>query len=308
MKQFLLLVALSGNLAYGQYSLGLHLDKGHVYLMHVSAKAKGSNEMEGKKMDFSAAMNGISRIRVLEAGEQEFTLEASYDTLHMTMMTPMGRSEFSTSPSLREMAGGKADPMNLPHLLITVSKNGSIKKIMNPDTTGGMLSILKNLPMLEAMKRMMMMRQTGSSGQQKKSNGHKAMKERMELITAVYPDKKVGLHEHWGHSFQADSVLDQMVSTDFELLAYGGGVATIRGHAESKKVSMPKKGPGFPVDLDIASKVESNFSVDAASGWIKSGDFSAETKGQVQIKDSKAPGGARNMPFQLTATISIKAD
>jgi Family of unknown function (DUF6263) len=305
MKYIFLLFFGCTNFAYGQYTLALNLEKGDTYFLKINAINHFSGEIDGKKMAMNAAMTGTMKFKVVKVSAIDYELEASYDTLHITLKGPMGQMEFSAGNSSQDsdFISGPLNIMVSKHINITLLKNGAVSKIDNPDTSG-FSAMLKNFPMAQGMKQMMM-------GHFKKSFSREAMKENMEKFTAIFPNKKVGLNESWGSVIKSDSGSDTTIKTSYQLVSYQSGIAIIKGHTEShsaSKASSAQKQPYglgfmFPVISDLEGESESTIQVSTATGWIKDATFKNEMKGHIQIKgtpDKQAKAGPVHMDSDIT--------
>lgn len=302
MKYLLLLAlfSLCANLADGQYTLGLNLEKGNTYFLKINAITHFDGEMDGRKMAISSAMTGITRFKVAKVSELEYELEANYDSLHLTMITPMGRMEFSSGNSAQDsdLVSGPLNRITSKRFNVTLLKNGAVRKIENPDTAG-FSAMFRGFPLAEGIKMLLM-------GPFKKSFSSGAMKENMEKLTAIFPNKKVKLNESWGSVIRPDSGADNSIKTSYQLVGYQSGVATIKGHSESKTSNTQKQGSRFPAIYDLEWGSESTIQVNAATGWIKEAAIKNELKGHVQLKPPFHKQGKAD-PIQMNADIKISS-
>lgn len=297
MKYILTLVALCTNLAYGQYSLGLNLEKDHTYFLNINTILQANGEMSGQKMQMTSNMTAFARFRVVKASEQEYELEASYDSVHMAIKSPMGQMEFSTNHFSGNNDVGPGGMTN-KHFTVVLLRNGAVRKIENHDTTG-FSSILKNFPMAEGIKQMLMM------GRFNHSFDREAMRKNLEKLTAIFPDKKVNLNDTWGETIMQDSGTDNTIKTNYQLSDYHSGIATIKGNSESKLSSNQKQGNRFPAMFDLHGKSESTIKVDATTGWIKDGEIKQELNGQIKLKTNAGSEEGKPSPIQILATVKI---
>jgi hypothetical protein len=191
------------------------------------------------------------------------------------------------------------------HVNITLLKNGAVSKIDNPDTTG-FANMMKNFPMAQALKQMMMM------GPVKKMFSRESMKENMEKFTAIFPNKKVNINDTWGSVIKPDSASDNTIKTNYQLISYQSGIAVIKGHTESKANSQQKQSGGsgmmmmFPVVYDLDGESESTIQVSTATGWIKEASIKNELKGNIQMKNTSDKQAKPN-PVQMNGTVTISS-
>jgi Family of unknown function (DUF6263) len=300
MKYLFFVLLLSATVARAQYTLALNLDKGNSYFLNINASIHFNGEINGQKMSISSTMTGITRFKVLQATSEGYELEASYDSLHLSMRTPMGLMEFSSGPNSNpdDLTAGTLNMMKNKHFNITLKKNGAISKITNPDTTG-IASLLKHFPMADGIKKMFLM------GHLKQSFNAKAMKENIEKITAIFPDKKVGLNDVWGTTIKPDSGTNSSIKTSYQLTEYAAGTATIKGESTSISSGNQKHTNGFPGTYEMNGKSSSTFKVDASTGWIREADIRSDLSGQIQMSNGSGATNGKGVPVQVIATAKI---
>ena len=289
MKYLFLFFICFADMAYGQYSLSLRLEKGSNYFLKVNSSNHFNGEIDGKKMDLLALMSGAMKFTVLGVTNLGYELGASYDTVHLTIKGPMGQMEFSAGKGLQESdpVAGPLSPFLGRQIHITLLKNGAVSGISNPDTTG-FSGMLAHFPMANMLKQMI----TGSF---KNSFNRETIKEHLEKLTAIFPDKTVALGESWGSVIKPDSGSDNSIKTSYRLVSYESGAAVIKGHSESKAIFTQKnngEGPGFhmPGEGELTGESESTITVNASTGWIREASIKNELKGHIQIKNK--PGAA----------------
>ena len=305
MKNILLLLALSVNMAQAQYSLSLNLQKGNTYSLALNSDNHFNGEMNGQKIAMTTAMTGIMKFKVLSVSDTGYQLEASYDTLHFAVKSPMGNMEFSSGNSTDDnLANGPMNMMGNKHFEITILKNGAVSDIKSPDTTE-FSTMMKNFPMIQGMKQMMMM------GPMKHSFSKEAMKENMEKMTAVFPNKKVKLNETWSSVIQPDSNMDHSLKTTYQLISYADGIAIIKGHTETKASGGHKQANGFGMMLPLTYNLEgesfSTIQINTNTGWIKQAEIKNELKGNVQMKN-KDNKETKNDPIQMEGMLTISGN
>jgi Family of unknown function (DUF6263) len=263
MKTIFILLPFLANLAFGQYKLALNLQKGNTYSLAFNSTTKFVGETNGQKTVVSALSTGIMRFKVINSSDTGYTLEASCDSFRFSMKTPLGKMEFISGDSSMEDGQPTANTKRPgdKHFNITVYKNGAVNKIENPDTAG-FARMFSHLPMAEMIKRFMM------AGNLRKQFNHQAMKENLEKLTAIFPDKKVALNESWGSVIHSDSSTGNEIKIDNQLTAYSPSTATITSHRQSTwgNTGTQKKAliPAHKIKIDTVSVMQ----VNTNSCWI----------------------------------------
>ena len=289
MKYILSILFIGLQFSQAQYSLSLNPKRGSSYNLNMNSSFTLSTEMNGQKQTFNSMMTGIAKFDVKEVTDSGVVLEASFDSVHVTSRTPMGKFEFTSDKSGQEAAAMNA--MANQHFTITLAKNGSVKKIHHPDTAG-MSGMLSNFPGLDQIRRMLMM------GNMRRGFNEKKMKENLEKITAIFPDKKVNLNEEWGYTIRPDSMANHEIKTVYRLISYQGGLATIQGTSTSKASGLEKQGGKTPVNYQLDGNSAMTFVVDASTGWIKNATIKRNLTGHIEMKDKS--NATKTIPVQLT--------
>lgn len=303
MKYLLSVLFLGLQFANGQYALSLNLKKGSTYFLNMQGNMSLNTEMNGQKTTISSTMDGIARFEVRDATDSGFVLDCSYDSMHMTVRSPMGKFEYSTdkSQAVKDGATSAMNGMAMQHFTVTLLKNGGIKKIHHPDTTG-MAGMMKNFPGMDQIRKMLMM------GQMRKGFSEKTMRENLERMTAIFPNKKVNLNEEWGSTVMPDSASDHMIKTVYRLVDYQGGIATIKGTSTSKANNSQKQNSMFPAVYDLDGTSEMIIKVDASTGWIKEADLKRDLVGQLQMKgQSSGNNSNKAIPVQMKAAARLSS-
>ena len=86
MKHIFFFVALSANFACAQqFTLALNLEKGSTYSVNINSTNHFIGEMDGRTMSMNSVMTGTMKFKVVKASATDYELEATYDTLHLTV-------------------------------------------------------------------------------------------------------------------------------------------------------------------------------------------------------------------------------
>jgi hypothetical protein len=289
MKYILSLLFVGLQLTQAQYSLVLNPAKGSTHLLNMNSSFNLNTEMNGQKQAFNAMMTGVARFEVKDVTDTGVVLETFIDSAHIISRTPMGKFEFTSDKSTQEAAAMNA--MANQHFTITLGKNGGLKKIHHPDTAG-MSAMMRNFPGLDQIRGMLKM------ANMRRGFNHKMMKENLEKLSAIFPDKKVNLNEEWGSTIRPDSSADAEIKTVYKLISYQGGIATIKGTSTSKASGSEKQGGKMPASYQLNGNSEMTFMVDASTGWMKEAVIKRTLTGHIEMKDQS--NATKTIPVQLT--------
>ena len=289
MKYILSILFIGLQISQAQYSLVFNPGKGSSHTLQVNSSFNLNTEMNGQKQVFHSMMTGLARFSVKDVTDSGVVMEVSFDSLHITSRTPMGKFEFTADRSDGEIAAMNA--MANHQFTITLAKNGSVKKIHHPDTAG-MSAMIRNFPGFDQIRRMLMM------GNMRKGFNQRKMKEDLEKLTSIFPDKKVNINEEWGYTIKPDSANNREIKTVYRLVSYQGGLATIRGTSIAKATSSDKQDGRMPATYQLDGNAEMSFTVDASTGWIQDAVIKRTLTGHIEMKDRS--NATKSIPVQLT--------
>ena len=271
MKTLFFLLVVSCHISYAQnYSLALNLEKGHNYYLGFRAMYRIAGEMDGQKINMQTAMNGRFKCKVISASPEGYEMEVSFDSVDFVFHGPGGKMELSYPDE------SIIDSMqNSKHIFINVLKNGAVVNIKNPDTAG-IEAMLHKIPMLMMLKNMI-----GHNNSQNKAD-KKTMHENRMKMTAIFPDKKVGINDTWENNITRDSSSRDALKMKYKLVGYNNGIASI----EKQTIITGR---------DLSGNITSSLQIDASTGWIKQGteqsNFKAGRKGEIVITGNATISG-----------------
>ena len=242
--------------------LSLKLEKGKEYKQTTSTKSTILQEIMGQKINISTTVNGTNSFLVKDINEDGYIIDSKYEDLNMSIKVPQGGG---ISPELFD----EKNPMfsilkdlKGKSFEITMSRTGKITEVKNFDAVmETILEGLKELPdgQKEQVKQQVL-----------KAYGDEAIKEGMEMITAIYPDKPLKKGDKWTKNTKHESDRPMDITTDYELVEVTPDYALIKGNGTVKS---PDKNAGFevngaPMILDISGTIVSEIKVDRNTGWI----------------------------------------
>ena len=242
--------------------LSLKLEKGKEYKQTTTSKSTILQEIMGQKINISTTVNGTNSFLVKDINEDGYITEVKYEDLNMSITMPKGggiSSEVIDEKNpmisiLNDLKGNTFEMM--------ISKKGKITEVKNFDAI--METIMEGLDKLpdeqkEPMKQQIL-----------KVYGDEAIKQGMEMISAIYPDKPLKKGDKWTKNTNLESEIPMEIITDYELVEVTPDYALIKGNGTVKS---PDKNAGFevngaPMILDISGTIVSEIKVDRNTGWI----------------------------------------
>ena len=293
MKYILLFVCLSANLVYGQYQLGLNLEKGKTYYHHTNQTMTIHREANGHPMTVNTTISTVVSYTVLSKSDSYYELSAAFDQIGMVIKTPNGDLTFGSErpEDPNDILSMVFKKMTKQSFALTLQSNGKIKEIKGLDSLfSNMLSDFPGLP--EAKK-------TKLLSQLKQATGLMNMKAGLELITGIFPNQKVNLNQEWENTTQISPLMKATVTNHFKLIDYNSREAVIQDHAETNANDSVPQFKGLRAKFQLNGTTDSKIKIDSKTGWIIDADITQNLKGKVDLKDNpKVPGGM-SAPIEL---------
>ena len=134
--------------------------------------------------------------------------------------------------------------------------------------------------------------------------GEKAFRGNIEIVTALFPRKKVAPGDKWIIETKLESGMEANVISEYEYLGQEEGF--YRFHGESKLQTADKdayiESNGIPIKYDLSGSMKSDIKVDKDSGWIIEASITQELQGDAYIsanpnvtEDMKVPMKMKNV-------------
>ncbi len=273
--------------AYAQaYELSLNLKKGEKYDQLVSSQMQISQKISGQEIDINLAVDGLMSYRVLSEDKSAYTMEVIYKSMGMKMIMPQMTMDFNSTDE------GKEDQFSKMLRAITnqpfevkMAKNGKVLEVNNlEEIFNSSLSQFENMSaaQMDQMK-----------SQLSQSYGTDAFKGNIEMVTAIFPDKKVEIGESWKSNTQLKSGFKAGINTTYTLQEKNEGYYLITGDAEiaTEDTEELTQMNGMSMKFDLDGKMISNIKVDSETGWIIESVIRQNIGGDAFISD---PTGSRN--------------
>jgi hypothetical protein len=227
-------------------------------------------------------------------------MDATYETLGMSMKMPQGTMSFSSeSNDPNDIFSTILGAMRSKPFEVIMSKTGKVMEVNNIENlweaTINQFEILTE-EQKEQMKAQVM-----------KAYGANAQKGGIETVTAIYPDKPVRKGDKWTIQTRLESGIPGQVSTDYEFVDLTSDYALIKGVATIKtdddEDALVELGKA-PMKYDLTGSMESEIKVDKQSGWIIEAKITQELKGETSVKATPEQPYGRVIPMRsITETI-----
>lgn len=277
--------------------LRLNLEKGKEYKQISDSKVTITQNFNGQKIDMETTIKGSISYFVKVVNENNYEMEARYDSLSMSLKLPQGLIKFSSEKNDDQdiFSMVLTEMKNYP-LQITMTKSGKVTEVGNIELL--FESIFGKFPKIpedqKAPIRAQMMR----------AYGEEAFKGNIEMVTAIYPDKSVAKGDSWEIKTKLESGMAADMTTTYKFIENHADYNLIVGNSEivtaDKEAYLETN--GMPTKYDLTGVMSSEIKVDKVSGWIIDAKINQDIYGDVYIK------GNPQLPEGMKIPMTMKND
>ncbi len=274
------------NLSPEKNDLGLKLELGKTYSQTYVSRIDIAQTINGIEQEQKMEIKGGMDFRVIQSLEDRYIMSTSYTSLIMKMNSFMGETTFSSENNEENLLSKILKDMKGKEFTVEMYKNGVIRQIKDIENLYS--GIFESFPEVPQLQKQQIFSQLESA------YGEKAFKGNIEMITAIFPDSKVKVGEHWNNSVKLESGMSGLINNTFTLSKFDKENVIVEG--VSKIVTEDKEAyvdvNGMPVKYNLSGTMKSTFKLDPISNWILEGTVEQEISGNVEIKDNpNIPGG-----------------
>ncbi len=266
--------------------LGLSLKTGETYSQIYTSNTTITQTIDGMEQVIKMEVTGGMDFQVNENLGESYSISASYSSLIMKMNSPMGEMVSSSKSDGDDIFSTLMKTIIGKEFTIEMSRDGTISKIENLDNI--FEGMFESFPQLTEPQKQQILAQL------RQAYGEKAFKGNIEMITAIFPKKKVKVGENWENSVKLESGMSGFMNNTFTLIDVNSDAIFIEGNSQ---ISTENKDGyvevnGMPTRYNLTGKMKSSYKLDPESNWIVEGRIEQEISGDVQIKDNpNLPGG-----------------
>ncbi|HNP19952.1 MAG TPA: DUF6263 family protein [Fulvivirga sp.] len=267
----------------------LRLEKDVEYIQSTNSESTIIQEINGQKMNIVMTINGTMSYLVKAINDDSFDMDVAYKSLSMSMQLPQGKMEFSSEKKDEgDIFSLILSEMKNKEFQVKMTKYGKITEIRNIEKLfESAFSILPEIPeaQLSQIKTQLL-----------KAYGKEAYKGNIEMITAIYPNKKVAKGDEWVINTKLESGMSANMTTTYKFLDSTKEHYLIVG--ESKIETADKdayiESNGMPMKFDLTGFMTSNIKIDKTSGWIVVAKIDQDIQGDTYIKENpQMPNGMK---------------
>ncbi len=282
------------------HELALNLKNGETYEQLVSSQMQILQEISGQKIDIDMNIDGLMAYKVVGEDKDSYTLEVIYKSMGMKMVMQQMTMYFNSSDEGKEDQFSKMlKAITNKPFEVVMAKNGKVKQVNNLEAIfNSSISQFDEMPaaQLEQMK-----------SQLSQSYGTDAFKGNIEMVTAIFPDKKVKVGESWKVNTQLKSGFEAGINTTYTLVEKNKDFYTISGEATiaTKDTEEMTQMNGMPMRFDMDGKMLSKIKVDSETGWIIEATIDQNIAGDAHIGDTMGSGVDMVSKMQMNGGFKI---
>ncbi|WP_299780679.1 DUF6263 family protein [uncultured Formosa sp.] len=283
-----------------QTDLALKLEKGKTYKQISNAKATITQKANGQEIKMIMTINGTLSFLVNTVNDTDYSMEATFDELNMSMQTPQGTMSFSSEKEDKnDIMSSVFKTMKNKTFGITMSKTGKIvdiKAVNNAwDTAINSMEQLSD-------------RQKGQlKAQIMKSYGAQVLKDNIEMATAIYPEHGLSTGDTWTINKTIESNMHAKMITDYKFVERTPDHILITGKSAISTTDKEAyiEFNGVSMKYDLTGTMTSKIKVDNNTGWIIEANMDQEIKGDAFIKENDRMPNGMTIPMYLTNITTI---
>ena len=279
----------------------LNLQKGQTYDMNCTADMLITQSLMGQQIKMNSTINTLVGYKVNDVAGNDYLMEVTYKAVSFKIKSAAGDVNFSSGhPDTTNPVGMIIGKMVGRSFYMTLAKDGAVKDVKGLDNI--IASMVNSMPSLDADVKASVMSQL------KQSFGEEALKNNMQMSTAIYPQTKVSMGDKWTRTYDASSTMQAATKMDFILTEQTDSYNTFsaKGTMQSANKDAFITIGDKSVRYDLSGTVNGTIKTDAKTGWIMNATISQEISGSMFIKAGESKDAEPMMvPMSIVAEIRI---
>ena len=272
----------------------LNLTKGTTYYLISSTKTGILQTINTENNKINLTLSFKMAFKITDIIDTVYNVEASYESLSFKINTQAGDQEMDSK--ITENADVRsaiiAAMMNKP-FPITITKSGRIGSTASVENM--INSTFSDFPQLDTAKRRQL------KNQFIQSFGAKALKENLEIATAIFPPDFVKKNKKWTRATTLQSTMMANLQTSYKLVditndnyvIHGEGTIVTDNNADAISLN------GLPIKYHLAGTMVSDITSDKNTGWVTGLKLRQTMKGDFEIMDNPSVPGGATIPLTI---------
>lgn len=296
-KTVFFIAALCSIVASAQYDIFYNLEKGKKYPQNQVVLSEQDQVVNGMPQEMSTTINSQTDYLVTDIKDGIYYIDIIQKMISNDTQTAMGKQTMSSD-------GPQSDPMNqlfknmIAHpIKITMSNKGEILSFDNSAQLKGLTANME-MPEMQLLQIESAMIKEISADKQTAS---------FEMITGIFPDKKVNVGDTWQKTVTISSISTFEATNTFKLESVTDDSYTV---SCSSLVSTPDDGVteimGMKATYDLEGPMSGTYTIDRNTGWILKANLEQQLDGDITIAKSESMPQEMNMTMKTKTTTVIE--
>ncbi len=259
--------------------LSLKLKEGVTYKQSMTANSVVSQEFSGANMDLSMTIKGQMSYKVRKKNKDSYDMDVHYDRLSVQMKLPQGEMTFdSESTDEADIFSQIMVAMVDKEFYVKMARNGKVLEVSGIEVL--FESIRETFPFITEEQ------WAPIKDQVSKSYGSEAFKGNIEMVTAIFPDKRVAPGDSWMTQTKLQTGMEADIHSTYTYVKTDKNHVLITGDAriETADKEAYTDVNGVPTKYDLNGSMTSTVKIDKKTGWIIDGQIEQKLSGDVSIK------------------------
>ena len=287
--------------AADKIELRFRFEEGKSYKLTVTMKQEIVQWLNGEEQETAHTMSIGETLNVKDVDEAgTATVEVTFGPISVKMKGPMGTIEYNSDDPPDEVAlPAKAFAAMLGQgFTLKMTPTGRVTDIQGVDKMFEAIFEAIDIPegpMMDSVAEGL-----------KQQFGDEALKEMMEKMTAVFPDKPVAIGDSWSQKVTLATGFPAIMENTWTLADRKDGVATINVESTFKPnpEGEPMKIGPMTMRFRLKGSQKGTFKLDEATGWFVEGELTQKMAGDVTMKGM--PGQTEEMTVPMTIETVMK--
>ncbi|MCF8298740.1 MAG: hypothetical protein K9J13_14420 [Saprospiraceae bacterium] len=262
-------------------TLGLNLQNGKSYYIKTIVEQNISQKIMGQTQDISQTIGMGYTFTVESIDESKIALvTVTYNHIYYKQSSGiLGETEYDSKNPPEEI------PLLAKGFSALVDKSFTMKispdgKVIEVDGVTEILTdMINNFELFEGAQLAQL------QSKMEKEYGNKAIKQTMEQMLAIFPDKPVSIGDIWTKEVNLSKQFPLIMKNTWELANRQGGIATLDVNSEINSEKDDSKNSDLS-DLiyDVKGNQKGSLEIDESTGWILGGKMVQSFSGEISTQ------------------------
>jgi hypothetical protein len=283
--------------------LGLNLKAGQSYRSNFNSEQKIKQTIQGQQINMDQTM-GFGYTFAVQSVDAEgnATCRVTYTSVLFKQAGPAGNVDYDSQKATDNVPAQAKSFAALvdQSLTLRISSQGRVDEVQGTDAL--LEKVCKAVDLPNDATRETLRKQLNEQF------GDRAMKEQMEQILAIYPDKPVGLGDSWSRRITVSAGFPLILENTYKLRERKDGMALIDVSSKMSKNpdGKPMKIGTATLSFDLSGKQQGRMELAEDSGWVIKSELTQEFSGTLKMEG--APGMTEALSWPISAEAKVRLE